>query len=107
MMAAHVFDEAQLSAGLEHAPDFLKSDDRPFDTAEDQRRHNCIEGVIGEGEMLDVGGGQSDVGVRSRVGLHDGSLIKLSRHHACIGWVMIEIGPPARTHLQHKTVHVA
>jgi hypothetical protein len=97
----------QPSTGLEHPSGFLKSDDGAFHTTEDQRSHDGIEGVIGKGEVFDVGGDQSGVRVQSGSGLRDGRFVKLSCHYVRVRWIMIEIWPPARTHLQHKTVHIA
>ena len=97
----------QLSAGFEHPVDFPKAGDGMLHTTENQRRHNGIEGASGKGQMLDVGGSQADVRVQSGLGLRDGGLIKFSRHHMRLSWIMIKIWPPTRAHLQHPTAHIA
>ena len=53
---AHVFDEMQPPAGLEHPPDFAKAECGALDTAKNQRSHCRIKRVIGEGQMFDIGG---------------------------------------------------
>ncbi len=104
MMAAHMLDEVQLPAGLEHPSNFLKADDWTLDAAKDQRRHDGVKRVIRKSEVLDVGRGQSEVRVQSGSSERDGILVILRRNDASIRRVMIEIWPTARADFQRQTV---
>ena len=95
-----------LPAGLEHPSDFSKTDNGPLDAAKDQRRHRRIERVVGKGQMLDVGGSQSDVSIRSGSRQRDGLFVELGRNDAGIARVMIEIRPTARANFQHEAAHI-